>query len=220
MQYRSGSNRHEPLYDDKRSRAWVFILRNADSVKLPEAFLPHTNFVAWDASPGPVRWTLRGYCQWANPRNYHTLKTRYSKDAEWIPKDLDDKRVFEEHTTRPIPKSSYRYIHGVPYGHYPPKTTIPLHKVGMDITVPDLIQDYKDLLYLREVENEPQEEEPTYAPDDGLVTDDGIYWFDPLLQEIFDQQKRDRDSAGYHEFDLGAPPLKKYRQHTFFLGEK
>lgn len=220
MQYRSGTNPHEPLSDDKSSRCWVFVLRDASSVRLPEAFVPHTNFVAWDASPGPHFWTLRGYCQWRNPRNYYVLKTRYSKDAEWIPKELTDKRVFEEHTTRHVPKSSYRYIHGVPYGQNPPKVTVPLHKVGYGVVVPDLIQEYQDVLAVQELEG-VSEIEPAYEPDDGLVTDDGIHWYDPFKLARSDQKRKDRDSEKFFDFDTDVPLKRsRYANAQFFLGEK
>lgn len=217
MQYRTGLNRLEPLHDDHRSRAWVFIIRVASEVTLPEAFVPHTNFVSWAAYPGASLWTLRGYCQWTNPRNYHTLKTRYCKVAEWIPVDITDKRIFEEHTTRPLNMKSYRFTHGVPFGQFPPKSTAPLDKVGLGVDVSDLTEVYYDVLAARRVDKQ-EVFEPERELDAGLVTDDGIYWYDPLLQEIYDQGKRDRESQLFHDFDVGQPPLKRLKNKwKFFL---
>lgn len=220
MQHRSGNNRLEPLYNDKRSRAWVFIIRIASEVTLPEAFVPYANYVSWAAYPGPSLWTLRGYCQWTNPRNYHTLKTRYCKVAEWIPVDVTDKRIFDEHTSRPLNMNSYRFTHGIPFGVYPPKKTLSLTKVGLGIEVSDLTEEYSDYLASLRVDNQ-EVFDPARVTDDGLVTDDGIYWYNPQELEYHEQRKRDRESEKYYEFDLGGPPLKKSQlTHQFFLGEK
>lgn len=190
-----------------RSRAWVFILRGAFSVHLPESFLPHTNFVAWAAYPGAVGWTLRGYCQWMNPRTLKSLSTRYSTLAEWIPVDITDKRIFAEHTTRLLPLSCHRYVHGVPYDQYPSQKTVSLPKLKKDQFAADLITLYSDVLSAQIIE-ETAETEPTRELDDGLVTDDGLYWYDPLHIAIENQKKRDREAEKYYDFSE-APPLKK-----------
>lgn len=204
-----------PPVGDCRSRAWIFVIRSATSPKLPEAFLPHTNFVSWVASPGPVFWTLRGYCQWLNPRNYATLKTRYCKSANWIPVDVRDVRIFEEYSIRPVPLSSYRYTLGIPFGQFPAQVTLPLPKVPLGIDIPDLIEDYMNVLLSRIVDDDVVEE-PVRSTDDGLVTDDGLYWYDPLDVGIQDQKKRDLIDDKYHHFD--ERPLKRIKNKwTFFV---
>lgn len=152
MQYRSGNNPHEPLYNDKRARAWKFIIRGAFYARLPEAFSPHVNYCAWIASPQgrSTRWLIRGYIQTTNPRNYHTLKTRYSKQAEWIPVDYLDQRVFAEFSTDPIPHNAVRLTTGIPLRMPSVHQTVPLHKVGLNIDVPDLTEDYHVVLWQEE----------------------------------------------------------------------
>lgn len=148
MDYRTGDNPHEPVTDDKRSRAWLFILRGSYYPKSPEAFLPHVNHCAWIATRvGRFdRWLLRGVIITDNPRNYRTLKTRYSKLCEWIPiLPLRQKHIVEEFTIRPIPVGSYRWVAQNP-------TPTPLHKVGYYVTVPDLIEDYEAAIWLAEQE--------------------------------------------------------------------
>lgn len=148
MQYRSGANPYEPTNPDTRSRAWLFIYRGASYPTLPEAFLPHTNFVAWLSSPqgSTGRYLIRGYCQWSNPRNYHTLKTRYCKRCEWIPIDYRDRRQFDEYVYNPVPFRAERFYYGVPLGQKRVQKTTPLQVVGLNIQVPDLIEDYQSLL--------------------------------------------------------------------------
>lgn len=159
MEYRSGKNPAEPLFNDRRSRAWIFIIHEVTHRNVPEAFVPHTNFLAWFTTKnlGSTGYHVRGYCQWLNPRNYHTLKTRYSKHAEWIPVEITDKRIFNQFTTDPAPTRSQHFIHGVPFGQYPPHQTIPLHKVGLGIEVPDLISEYTDSLLTAEWELEQRQ---------------------------------------------------------------
>lgn len=154
MQYRSGTNPSEPSNPEEKSQTWKFILRSAQYPTLPEAFGPHTNFVAWIAQPqgNSGRWLIRGYCQWANRRNYYVLKTRYSHDAEWIPVPYNDVRPLNEFTIDPIPRTAVRYSVGVPIPQY--RSTINLHRVGFGIEVPDLITEYLDLKLTEEFEEE------------------------------------------------------------------
>lgn len=163
MQYRSGNNPHEPLFDDRRSRTWKFILRGAYSPRLPEAFVPHVNLCSWISQPQgqSSSFLLRGVIQTINPRNYHTLKTRYSKEAEWIPVGSDQRQV-EEFTRDPMPSRARRYI-------FRTESTTPLHKVGYNIQVPDLCEDYLSALYAAEVLANPgiDESAAASAPDEG-----------------------------------------------------
>lgn len=224
MQYRSGTNNAEPLYDDRRSRAWVFIIRNASSTRLPEAFVPHTNFVSWAAHPGPSGWTLRGYCQWTNPRSYYILKSRYCKVAEWIPVSITDVRIIDEHVTRPIGLTSRRYTHGIQFGKGRPQETRPLDKVGLGMVVYDLTEEYQDVLLARAFDNEDHDvEEPDTS---NLVTDDGVYWYDPDFNHVQELLREDREQEElddlYHNFDTSTSSTVPQttsvygRKHKFF----
>lgn len=168
MQYRSGDNPSEPLHNEVKSSTWKFILRNAYYPTVPRAFVPHTNYVAWIAQPQGAsgRWLIRGYCQWTQRRNYYVLKSRYSRAAEWIPVPHNDMRPFNEFTYDPIPRAATRFIEGVPLSQSREKRTIDLHRVGMNIEVPDLIEEYTDMLFAEEVGpgiQEIDEEEPDEA---------------------------------------------------------
>lgn len=149
MQYRSGHNPHEPTNPDHRSRVWKFILRRDHEALDPLAFLPHCTQVAWIFTPYPRSPTwgmLRGIVRFSpNPRNYHTLKTRYSKNAEWIPVSLNATDTIAEYTTRSLPHGSTRYV----YWNENPQ---PLQVVGLGIEVADLIESYLEARVAAKIE--------------------------------------------------------------------
>lgn len=177
MQHRTGDNPHEPQREDQRSRAWKFILRGAYYPKSPEAFVPHVNKCSWIASQiGRFdRWTLVGVIVTTNPRNYYTLKTRYSKDCEWVPLLASKTSVIDYYTSGPLPPGfSYRWSHtnNKPY---------PLQKVGYNIVVPDLIQDYEAAIWAMEQrDDDPLTPEPKlFTPNPSrLPLPDEEFWQD------------------------------------------
>lgn len=147
MQHRTGSNPHEPTSDNKCSRVWKFILRNASYQRLPEAFVPHSKLCAWIATPQgqTSNWLLRGVIQFSSTRNYYTMKHRYSRSSEWIPIQESDVYKIQEYTTQPLPINGVRHLHET-------SNPVPLQKVGYKIDVPDLIEDYHMALW--QAENE------------------------------------------------------------------
>lgn len=162
MQHRSGTNPHEPVLEDKRSRVWKFILRDISEPRVPESFIPHVNLCAWFSKPqdsNAYYYTVRGIIQTTNPRNYYTLKTRYSKRAEWIPVLPSDLRQINEFLTGPVPRLARRFVHRN-------ANPTPLHKVGYNIEVPDLVSEYEDAIYADIIANAPQELPPDEEEDD------------------------------------------------------
>lgn len=146
MQYRSGTNPHEPTDPNTNSRCWLFLIRSADYADLPRAWEPHINFCAWitTSNPASSRHFIRGIFQTVTPRNYYTLKTRYSKKAEWIKIQLTDYRRIQEITQGELPRFSTRHWYGLQVtGPTSPVPTRPLHRIGYNIPdYPDLVEDY------------------------------------------------------------------------------
>lgn len=146
MQHTTGTNPSEPSTNDVKSSSWKFIIRSASYPRIPEAFLPHCNTLTWLASPQgrTSSWLLRGYIRFNNRTNYYTLKHRYSRQAEWIPVPWNDMRPYNEFAVNPAPHNAVRYVLTNP-------SQIPLHKVGFNIEVPDLTEDYHAVLWQEEV---------------------------------------------------------------------
>lgn len=153
MQHNTGVNPSEPTDNDVKASAWKFIIRGAFFPNVPEAFTPHCSYLAWISSPmgSTGKFLIRGYIQWRNRRNYYTVKHRYSRQAEWIPVQQAYQAAFDEFTTGFIPSNATRYISGVPI-YKGGSTETPLQKVGYNITVPDLIEEYTDVLVAGELE--------------------------------------------------------------------
>lgn len=188
MQYRSGYNTHEPLNPDQCSRMWTFVLRGDYEYDAPLAFLPHCQEVAWIFTPYPhvPKWGfLRGYVRFATPRNYYTMKSRYSHTAEWIPLALSSTYYQSEFTTRPIKQGSSRYRH---YNNAP----VNLHKVGYNVQVPDLIEEYVNVMLFDRIEQQRYEADllkgyefysipPDYVPPPSRLPQPPLneeYWYD------------------------------------------
>lgn len=155
MQYRSGLNPSEPTNNNTSSRCWIFIIRNSEFRITPFAFQPHANYCCWLSYP-PTRGGrifIRGVLQFNSTRNYYTLKTRYSKAAEWIPKTPSDIRALAPIMTDPIYGAAQRHSFGTPLvNNYSPTPTVNLHKVGFNIEVPDLIEDFQNSLWTAHIE--------------------------------------------------------------------
>lgn len=155
MQYRSGSNPHEPTNNSVSSRCWLFILRDSYFKQSPQAWQPHANFCAWLAYPvnNAGKYLVRGVIQFNSTRNYYTLKSRYSHYAEWIPITPTDQRRISEFTEGKIYGSAQRFSFGVQLkNNYSPTVTRPLHKVGLNIDIPDLVEDFENSIWASHIE--------------------------------------------------------------------
>lgn len=181
MQHNRGTNPSEPTTNDAKSTSWKFIIRSASYRRLPEAFLPHCNTLAWIASPQgqSSNWLLRGYIRFNNRTNYYTLKHRYSKQAEWIPVPWNDMRPYNEFAVDPTPRNATRFVHTN-------SQQTPIPKVGFNIEVPDLIEDYQSFLWQEEV--------------------DAAY--DPELEaREIERKKRKREAQEYWEAKIAADTI-------------
>lgn len=185
MQYRSGNNAHEPTNPNTNSRCWLFIIRNGIYDSSPHAWHPHINFAAWISTkrPGDYYYTIRGVFQTVTPRNYYTLKSRYSHDAEWIPIQLSDYRRISEFTDRlNTPRYSKAFMFGVQVqsGVPNPVKTTPLHKIGFNIPdYPDLIHEYNMLVDARRMEGMEVEPDAPLDAEDDLVNIPGSMYYAP-----------------------------------------
>lgn len=157
MQHFTGVNPSEAAHNESKSSTWKFIYRGADYPNLPEAFVPHCSYLTWISSPQgrSGKFLLRGYVQFVNRRNYYTMKHRYSVQAEWIAVPANDKRYANEFAVDPIPANATRHVHGNPLTNGAVNMETPLPKVGYNISVPDLTEDYRMLLWANEYPEEP-----------------------------------------------------------------
>lgn len=147
-----------PSLDGASAKAWRFIIRNAERPDLPYAFQPHVRYCAWISTPtaSSTRFFVRGYVQFTSDRKEYTLYTRYCKTAEWYSSNLQDMRVFNQFQNDPIPLGTSRYFYGIPHHAGPCPPTIPMHRVGFGVEVPDLTEDYAVSMWMQENEATPE----------------------------------------------------------------
>lgn len=149
MQHNTGVNPSEPTDNEAKSDTWKFFIRDSQYPTIPDAFAPHCSYVSWISSPkgNTGRYLVRGYVQFKNRRNYYCMKHRYSKKAEWVPIDKKNTAAFNEYSTDPIPTNATRYTRGKPVSQGGSVET-PIARATLNLDIPDLTEDYEDVLFL------------------------------------------------------------------------